>query len=71
MMWGRKVPRGEIDPRGNARRRYHPAWTSPVTDIRKIRDRNFVNADAGMGERLTVRNIAELVSEYQDFAALA
>jgi len=39
--------------------------------MRKIGNRNFVDAGADMGKRVTVRNIAELVSEYQDFAALA
>ena len=71
MTWGRKVLRGEIVPRRvqgvDITRHGH----TPVTDVRKIGNRNFVDAGADMGKRVTVRNIAELVSEYQDFAALA
>lgn len=71
MMWGRKVLRGEVDARPVTGVDITLHGHTPVPKIRRIGNRYFLDTGAGMGDHLTVQNIARLISEYRDFAALA
>lgn len=71
MMWGRKVLKGEVDPRPVKGVDITLHGHTPIPHVRNVGNRYFLDTGAGMGDRLTVRNIAELVSEYRDLAALA
>jgi len=71
MMWGRKVLMGNTDPRPVQGIDITLHGHTPVSNIRRVGNRYFLDTGAGVGEHLTVRKIAELVSEYRDFAALA
>lgn len=71
MMWGRKVFRGDVDPRPVIGVDITLHGHTPVPKMRRIGNRYFLDTGAGDGDRLTVMNIATLVQRYRDFAALA
>lgn len=68
MMWGRKVLRSEVDPKPVTGIDITIHGHTPVPKPRRIGNRHFIDTGAGDGERLTVRNLSELVQEYRDFA---
>lgn len=70
MMWGRKVLRGEGDLRPVTGVDITVHGHTPISQTRRIGNRYFIDTGAGIGERLTLRNIAELVSEYKAFQSL-
>lgn len=69
MMWGRTVLRGEgylglvdgVD--------FTVHGHTPVPQPRRVGNRFFLDTGAGDGERLTVRNVAQLFQEYSDYRA--
>lgn len=71
MMWGRKVLRGEVEPRPVTGVDITLHGHTPIPQMRRIGNRYFIDTGAGDGDQLTVQNVAKLVSEYKDFAALA
>ncbi|WP_189587099.1 metallophosphoesterase [Litorimonas cladophorae] len=71
MMWGRKVLRGDVDPRPVIGVDITLHGHTPVPKMRRIGNRYFLDTGAGDGDKLTVMNIATLVQGYRDFAALA
>jgi len=70
MMWGRKILKGHEDPKPVEGIDITLHGHTPVLMMRRIGNRYFVDTGAGMGDSLTVRNIAELVKEYRDFQTL-
>ena len=68
MVWGRRVLTGNIDPRPVDGIDVTLHGHTPVSDVRRVGNRYFVDTGAGIGERLTVKNIATLVSDYREFS---
>lgn len=69
MMWGRKVLRGEVDPGLVKGVDFTVHGHTPIPRPRRIENRFFIDTGAGDGDRLTVRNVAQLFQEYSDFKA--
>lgn len=68
MMWGRKILKGEVDTRAVEGVDMTIHGHTPLPQVRRIANRYFVDTGAGDGERLTVRNIAELMKAYRDIS---
>lgn len=71
MMWGRTVLRGEGDLSVVKGVDFTVHGHTPIPQPRRIGNRYFLDTGAGDGERLTVRNLAELFQEYSDYKAFA
>ena len=67
-MWGRKILKGEVDTRAVEGVDMTIHGHTPLPQVRRIANRYFVDTGAGDGERLTVRNIAELMKAYRDIS---
>lgn len=67
MMWGRKVLRGDIDSKPVTGVYITVHGHTPVSQIKRIGNRYFIDTGAGDGDRLTVRNLSELVEDYKRF----
>jgi len=71
MMWGRKVLRGEVDPRPVKGVDITVHGHTPIAEVRRIGNRYFIDTGAGIGAYLTFRNMETLLREYRTFAALS
>lgn len=71
MMWGRKVLRGEEDPGLVQGVDFTVHGHTPIPQPRRVENRFFLDTGAGDGDRLTVRNVAQLYQEYSDYKAFA
>ncbi len=67
MMWGRKVLRGDVDPKPVTGVDITVHGHTPVPRMQRIGNRFFIDTGAGDGDRLTVRKLSDLVQEYRDF----
>lgn len=71
MMWGRKVLRGQVNSGLVNGVDITVHGHTPVPQVRRIGNRHFIDTGAGVGEYLTVLNIADMVANYREFSRFA